>query len=162
VVWRTKKRSAGVLVYRREPGGIAVLLAHPGGPIFRRRDAGAWTIPKGEIEPDEEPLAAARRELSEETGFSVDGPFHDLGTVKQKNGKIVHAFAAEGDFDPRRLVSVTFRMEWPPRTGTFAEFPEVDRADYFPIAVAREKLNQAQSEFLSRLLAALGEDQLRS
>ncbi|HEX6278262.1 MAG TPA: NUDIX domain-containing protein [Polyangiaceae bacterium] len=155
MVWRTKKRSAGVLVYRRDPNGLAVLLAHPGGPIFRRRDAGAWTIPKGEIEPDEEPLAAARRELTEETGFSVEGPFLDLGTVKQKNGKIVHGFAAEADFDPKTLKSLLFRMEWPPKTGKFAEFPEVDRAEYFPLDVAREKLNQAQSEFLDRLLAAL-------
>jgi predicted NUDIX family NTP pyrophosphohydrolase len=157
VVWRTKKKSAGILVYRRDPSGLAVLLAHPGGPIFRRRDAGAWTIPKGEIEPEEEPLAAARRELTEETGFSVDGPFLELGTVKQKNGKIVHGFAAEAVFDPTKLTSTTFRMEWPPRTGSFAEFPEIDRAEYFSIAVAREKLNLAQSEFLDRLLAALGQ-----
>ncbi|HVR20485.1 MAG TPA: NUDIX domain-containing protein [Polyangiaceae bacterium] len=157
MVWRTKKKSAGILVYRRDPSGLAVLLAHPGGPIFRRRDAGAWTIPKGEIEPDEEPLAAARRELTEETGFSVDGPFLELGTVKQKNGKIVHAFAVEGVFDPTKLTSTTFRMEWPPRTGSFAEFPEIDRAEYFSIDVAREKLNLAQSEFLDRLLTALGQ-----
>ena len=160
MVWRTKKKSAGILVYRRDPSGLAVLLAHPGGPIFRRRDAGAWTIPKGEIEPDEEPLAAARRELTEETGFSVDGPFLELGTVKQKNGKIVHGFAAEAVFDPTKLTSTTFRMEWPPRTGSFAEFPEIDRAEYFPIPIAREKLNLAQSEFLDRLIAAL--DQTRS
>jgi predicted NUDIX family NTP pyrophosphohydrolase len=156
LVWRTKKRSAGILVYRRDASGLSVLLAHPGGPIFRRKDAGAWTIPKGEIEPEEEPLAAARRELAEETGFSVDGPFIDLGTVKQKNGKIVHAFAAEATLDPTRLESTSFRMEWPPRTGTFAEFPEVDRADYFPIDVAREKLNLAQAQFLDRLIEALG------
>jgi predicted NUDIX family NTP pyrophosphohydrolase len=155
VVWRTKKRSAGILVYRRDESGISVLLAHPGGPIFRRRDAGAWTIPKGEIEPDEEPLAAAKRELAEETGFSVEGPFVDLGTVKQKNGKVVQAFAAEASVDPKELTSSTFRMEWPPRTGTIAEFPEVDRADYFPIDVAREKLNLAQAQFLDRLLAVL-------
>jgi predicted NUDIX family NTP pyrophosphohydrolase len=136
VVWRTKKRSAGILVFRRDEAGISVLLAHPGGPIFRRRDAGAWTIPKGEIEPDEEPL--------------------DLGTVKQKNGKVVYGFAAEATVDPKRLTSSTFRMEWPPRTGSFAEFPEVDRADYFSIDVAREKLNLAQAQFLDRLLAALG------
>jgi predicted NUDIX family NTP pyrophosphohydrolase len=135
--------------------GISVLLAHPGGPIFRRRDAGAWTIPKGEIEPEEEPLAAARRELAEETGFTVEGPFIDLGTVKQKNGKTVHAFAAEASLDPSRLESASFRMEWPPRTGTFAEFPEVDRADYFSIETAREKLNLAQSQFLDRLVEAL-------
>jgi predicted NUDIX family NTP pyrophosphohydrolase len=137
--------------------GISVLLAHPGGPIFRRRDAGAWTIPKGEIEPEEEPLAAARRELAEETGFTVEGPFIDLGTVKQKNGKTVHAFAAEATVDPTRLESTSFRMEWPPRTGTFAEFPEVDRADYFSIETARQKLNLAQAQFLDRLVQALGQ-----
>ena len=157
MVWRTNKRSAGILVYRRDGAGIAVLLAHPGGPIFRRRDAGAWTIPKGEIEQDEEPLAAARRELREETGFSVEGPFVDLGTVKQKSGKIVHAFAVEATVDPTKLTSSTFRMEWPPRTGKFEEFPEVDRAAYFLLDAAREKLNAAQAEFLDRLLAALGD-----
>jgi predicted NUDIX family NTP pyrophosphohydrolase len=156
VVWRTNKRSAGILVYRRDADGIAVLLAHPGGPIFRRRDAGAWTIPKGEIEQDEEPLAAARRELAEETGFAVEGQFIDLGTVKQKNGKIVHAFAVEATVDPSKLTSSTFRMEWPPRTGKFEEFPEVDRAAYFSLDSAREKLNAAQAEFLGRLLLSLG------
>ncbi len=156
MVWRTKKRSAGILVYRRDGAELSVLLAHPGGPIFRRRDAGAWTIPKGEIEPDEEPLAAARRELAEETGFQVEGPFIELGTVKQKNGKVVYAFAAEATVDPTKLVSTSFRMEWPPRTGKFVEFPEVDRAAYFGIDAAREKLNLAQSEFLGRLVLALG------
>jgi predicted NUDIX family NTP pyrophosphohydrolase len=155
MVWRNKKKSAGILVFRRDEAGISVLLAHPGGPIFRRRDAGVWTIPKGEIEPDEEPLAAALRELGEETGFSVEGPFVDLGTVTQKSGKVVHAFAAEARVDPTKLTSSLFRMEWPPRSGTFAEFPEVDRAAYFSIDVARGKLIPAQAEFLDRLLAAL-------
>ena len=155
MVWRSKKKSAGILVFRRDESGISVLLAHPGGPIFRRRDAGIWTIPKGEIEPDEAPLAAALRELGEETGFSVDGPFTDLGTVMQKSGKVVHAFAAEARVDPTKLTSSLFRMEWPPRSGMFAEFPEVDRAQYFPIDVARTKLIPAQAQFLDRLLAAL-------
>jgi predicted NUDIX family NTP pyrophosphohydrolase len=156
VVWRTKKRSAGILVFQRNEAGLSVLLAHPGGPIFRRRDAGVWTIPKGEIEPDEEPLAAARRELAEETGFSVEGPFLDLGTVTQKSGKVVHAFAVEARLDPTKLTSTHFRMQWPPRSGTFAEFPEVDRADYFSVEAARDKLIPAQAEFLDRLLLALG------
>ena len=156
MVRRTNKQSAGILVYRRDEHGIEVLLAHPGGPIFRRRDAGAWTLPKGEIEADEAPLAAARRELAEETGFVVEGPFIDLGTVKQKNGKIVHAFAAEASVDPTALTSTTFRMEWPPRSGTIGEFPEVDRAEYFSLELAREKLNLAQSQFLDRLREALG------
>jgi predicted NUDIX family NTP pyrophosphohydrolase len=147
--------SAGVLVYRRHAGRLEVLLAHPGGPIFRRRDAGAWTIPKGEIEPGEEPLTAARRELLEETGFSFEGPYAPLGTVKQKNGKVVHAFACEGSIDPTRLASNLFRMEWPPRSGRFGEFPELDRAAYFDVTTAREKLNEAQGELVTRLVALL-------
>jgi predicted NUDIX family NTP pyrophosphohydrolase len=155
VVNRTNKVSAGVLVYRRTAGQLEVLLAHPGGPIFRRRDAGAWTIPKGEIEPGEEPLAAARRELLEETGFAFEGPFTPLGTVKQKNGKVVHAFACEGSVEPDRLASNLFRMEWPPRSGRFAEFPELDRAAYFDVETARLKLNEAQGELVTRLVAVL-------
>ena len=157
MVWRTKKQSAGILVYRLDPSGPSVLLAHPGGPIFRRRDAGAWTIPKGEIELGEEPLAAARRELLEETGFSVDGPFLPLGSVKQKNGKVVHAWASQGNPDPTQLTSTSFRMEWPPRSGHFGEFPEVDRVQFFTLELARTKLNQAQAELIDRLLAALAE-----
>lgn len=155
MVNRTHKVSAGVLVFRRTRGLLEVLLAHPGGPIFRRRDAGAWTIPKGEIEPGEDPLTAARRELLEETGFSFEGPFHSLGTVKQKNGKVVHAFACEGSVDPTGLASNLFRMEWPPRSGRFAEFPELDRAAYFDVETAREKLNEAQGELVTRLVAVL-------
>jgi predicted NUDIX family NTP pyrophosphohydrolase len=156
VVSRTRKVSAGVLVYRRSEGRLEVLLAHPGGPIFRRRDAGAWTIPKGEIEVGEEPLAAAQRELLEETGFAFPGPFEPLGTVKQKNGKVIHAFACEGSVDPAALRSNLFRMEWPPRSGKFGEFPELDRAEYFDVATAREKLNEAQGELVSRLVELLG------
>ena len=157
MVNRTHKVSAGVLVYRRLAGQLEVLLAHPGGPIFRRRDAGAWTIPKGEIEPGEEPLTAARRELLEETGFSFEGPYAPLGTVKQKNGKVVHAFACEGSVDPRELKSNLFRMQWPPRSGKFAEFPELDRGAYFDVTTAREKLNEAQGELVVRLVALLAE-----
>ncbi|HEV8550698.1 MAG TPA: NUDIX domain-containing protein [Polyangiaceae bacterium] len=155
MVTRSHKVSAGILVYRRTSLGVELLLAHPGGPIFRRRDAGVWTIPKGEIEPGEEPLAAAQRELKEETGFSFEGPFLPLGTVKQKSGKVVHAFACEGSVDPTRLESNRFRMEWPPRSGKTAEFPELDRADYFDPVTAREKLNEAQGELVERLLALL-------
>ena len=157
MVNRTHKISAGVLVYRRTSGFLEVFLAHPGGPIFRRRDAGAWTIPKGEIEAGEEPLAAARRELLEETGFSFEGPYHSLGTVKQKNGKVVHAFACEGSVDPRELRSNLFRMQWPPRSGKFAEFPELDRGAYFDVTTAREKLNEAQGELVVRLVTLLAE-----
>ena len=158
MVNRTHKVSAGVLVYRRVAGRLEVLLAHPGGPIFRRRDAGAWTIPKGEIEPGEEPLTAALRELREETGFSFEGPYASLGTVKQKNGKVVHAFACEGSIDPTTLASNLFRMEWPPRSGRFGEFPELDRAAYFDVTTAHEKLNEAQGELVTRLVALLEGD----
>jgi predicted NUDIX family NTP pyrophosphohydrolase len=155
LVTRTHKQSAGVLVFRRGERGVEFLLAHPGGPIFRRRDAGAWTIPKGEIEPGEEPLAAAQRELLEETGFVLSGPFMALGSVKQKNGKTVHAWACEASVDPRALESAKFRMQWPPRSGSFPEFPELDRADYFDFESAREKLNAAQFELVTRLVALL-------
>jgi predicted NUDIX family NTP pyrophosphohydrolase len=155
VVTRSHKQSAGVLVYRRSARGLEFLLAHPGGPVFRRRDAGAWTIPKGEIEPGEEPLAAAQRELLEETGFVLPGPFVPLGSVKQKNGKIVHAWACEGSVDPRALTSAKFQMQWPPRSGRIGEYPELDRADYFSFELAREKLNAAQFELVERLAALL-------
>jgi predicted NUDIX family NTP pyrophosphohydrolase len=158
LVTRTHKQSAGVLVYRRMQGKLEVLLAHPGGPVFRRRDAGAWTIPKGEIEPGEDPLAAAKRELLEETGFRFDGPYLPLGSVKQKNGKIVHAWACEGSVDPKALTSSLFRMQWPPRSGSFPEFPELDRAEYFDAEKAREKLNAAQFELVLRLVALLAAD----
>ena len=144
-----------MLIYRRGPQGLEFLLAHPGGPVFRRRDAGAWTIPKGEIEPGEEPLAAAQRELLEETGFTLPGPFVALGSVKQKNGKIVHAWACEGSVDPSALKSARFRMQWPPRSGRIGEYPELDRAAYFAFEAAREKLNAAQFELVERLVALL-------
>jgi predicted NUDIX family NTP pyrophosphohydrolase len=152
---RTHKQSAGILVFRRVGPKLELLLAHPGGPIFRRRDAGAWTIPKGEIEPGEEPLAAAQRELLEETGFRFEGPFLPLGTVKQKNGKIVHAWACEGSVDPKALESNRFEMQWPPRSGRMQVFPELDRAEYFDVATAHEKLNAAQGELVTRLVALL-------
>jgi predicted NUDIX family NTP pyrophosphohydrolase len=155
VVTRSKKQSAGVLVFRRSERGIEVLLAHPGGPIFRHRDAGAWTIPKGEIEPGEPPLDAARRELREETGYELLGPYVPLGSVKLKSGKVVYAWACEGDVDLSAFKSCLFRMEWPPRSGRLTEFPELDRVQYFDVDVARVKLNEAQSELVSRLLAHL-------
>lgn len=158
MVTRTNKQSAGVLVFRRTAGFLEVFLAHPGGPVFRRRDAGAWTIPKGEIEPGEEPLAAAQRELLEETGFRLAGPFLPLGSVKQKNGKVVHAWACEGLVDPTKLRSNKFSMQWPPRSGRFADYPELDRAEYYDVATARDKLNAAQYELVERLAALLSRD----
>jgi predicted NUDIX family NTP pyrophosphohydrolase len=150
------KRSAGILLYRLSGGVPEVLLVHPGGPFWARRDAGAWSVPKGEYEDADDPLAAARREFEEETGTALEtGELLELGDVKQKNGKLVSAWAAEGDLDPDAVHSNTFTMEWPPRSGRTAEFPEIDRAGWFGIDEAREKLNPAQAEFLDRLLELL-------
>jgi predicted NUDIX family NTP pyrophosphohydrolase len=150
------KRSAGVLLYRRSGGAPEVLLVHPGGPFWARRDAGAWSIPKGEYEDGDDPLAAALREFEEETGTALQaGELRDLGEVKQKAGKVVKAWAAEGDLDADAVRSNTFTMEWPPRSGRTAEFPEIDRAGWFGVEEAREKLNPAQAEFLERLLDAV-------
>jgi predicted NUDIX family NTP pyrophosphohydrolase len=142
------KRSAGVLL--RRPSG-EVLLVHPGGPFWARRDAGAWSIPKGEYSDSEDAEAAARREFVEELGVEPPAELRDLGVVRQKNGKEVRVFSGDGDLDVSAVVSNTFTMEWPPRSGRMAEFPEIDRAEWFPVDVAREKLNPAQAEFLDRL-----------
>jgi predicted NUDIX family NTP pyrophosphohydrolase len=150
------KRSAGVLLYRVSGGAPEVLLVHPGGPYWARRDAGVWSIPKGEYEKGDDPLACALREFEEETGTALEaGELHELGEVKQKGGKVVSAWAAEGELDADGVRSNTFTMEWPPRSGRSAEFPEIDRAGWFGIDEAREKLNPAQSEFLDRLLERL-------
>jgi predicted NUDIX family NTP pyrophosphohydrolase len=151
------RRSAGILLHRRRGGQLEVLLVHPGGPLWARRDAGAWSIPKGEPEPDEESLAAARREFAEELGTAApDGPTLDLGEVRQKSGKLVRAWALEGDLDPAGIVSNTFELEWPPRSGKLIQAPEVDRAEWFGIQEARRRVNQAQVELLERLVATLG------
>jgi predicted NUDIX family NTP pyrophosphohydrolase len=142
------KRSAGVLL-RRSSG--EVLLVHPGGPFWAKRDAGAWSIPKGEFSDDEDAEAAARREFAEELGAEAPAALTDLGTVRQKNRKEIRAFLGSGDLDVSAVVSNTFTMEWPPRSGRTEEFPEIDRAEWFPVDVAREKLNPAQAEFLDRL-----------
>lgn len=151
------KQSAGLLLYRWRDGSLEVFLVHPGGPFWAKKDAGAWTIPKGEFAADEDPLAAAQRELVEETGCTVSGPFTALGTVRQPGGKIVHAFLAAADFDAAKIASNTFRMEWPPKSGRWAEFPEVDRAGWFSLEEAAEKIHPAQAEFLTRLAAARAE-----
>lgn len=150
------KQSAGLLLYRMRKDELEVFLVHPGGPFWAKKDAGAWTIPKGELAADDEdPLAAARREFAEETGVAISGPFASLGCVRQSGGKVVHAFVASADIDPAAIVSNTFTMEWPPRTGRRMEFPEVDRAAWFRVEIAAVKINPAQIELLSRLRAAL-------
>lgn len=149
--------SAGVLLFRRTGGRLEVLLAHPGGPFWAHKDAGAWTIPKGAAEPDEELLAAARREFAEETGLRLDGPFLSLGHVRQKSGKTVHAWGCEGDADPRALASNTMLIEWPAGSGRRIEIPEVDRCAWFAPAEARAKLNPAQVAFVDRLEAHLAD-----
>lgn len=148
--------SAGLLLYRRAASGIEVLLAHPGGPFWRNRDAGAWTIPKGVVGPEEELLAAARREFEEETGLIPREPFLVLGSVRQKAGKVIHAWAWEGDADPSAIRSNVMRTEWPRGSSRWLSFPEVDRCAWFDTTVAREKLNPAQGELIDRLEARLG------
>jgi predicted NUDIX family NTP pyrophosphohydrolase len=147
--------SAGVLLYRRREGALEVFLAHPGGPFWHDRDAGAWTIPKGAVEEGEDALAAARRELAEETGLAPDGPFVELGAVRQKAGKQVLAWACEADADPSAVVSNTMRTEWPRGSGRWLTFPEVDRCAWFDPEQARLKLNPAQAAFVGRLEALL-------
>jgi predicted NUDIX family NTP pyrophosphohydrolase len=147
---RQPQMSAGLLVWRRTEK-LEVLLAHPGGPFWAKKDAGAWTIPKGLVEGDGDLLATARREFTEETGFVAVGPFMPLKPVRQASGKTVHAFACEGDFDPALLRSNDFEMEWPPRSGKRASFPEIDRAAWFDLVQAREKLLPAQRPFLDEL-----------
>ena len=151
------RTSAGVLLWRRRDGGVEVLLGHPGGPFFARKDAGVWSVPKGETGPGEDDLeAVARREFEEETGHAPpDGPTIDLGEVRQAGGKLVVCWAIEGDLDPGEAVSNTFEMEWPPRSGRTQEFPEIDRVAWFDPATARVAINPAQETFLDRLDEAL-------
>ncbi|MCF0070205.1 NUDIX domain-containing protein [Dyadobacter sp. CY261] len=143
-------RSAGILLFRRKMG-LEVLLVHPGGPFFARKDLGAWSIPKGEYDDPEDALAAARREFAEETGMAIDGDFLPLAAIKQKGGKEVKAWAVEGDIDAEQIVSNVFEIEWPPRSGKMRSFPEVDRAEWFDIPTARTKINERQSAFLDEL-----------
>jgi len=149
------KVSAGLLLYRRRDNVLEVFLVHPGGPFFAKKDAGAWSIPKGEISEGEDVLAAARREFEEETGCKAVGAFLPLAPVTQKGGKIVQAWALEGDCDPEKMKSNTFRLEWPPRSGRQQEFPEVDRAGWFAISQAKQKINPAQIRFLEELQQAI-------
>ena len=150
------KQSAGILVYRLRGTSLELLLVHPGGPFWAKKDDGAWFIPKGEINPEEEPRAAAYREFHEELGFAAPpGEPLDLGTVKNKGGKIVYAWALAGDLDLSAFRSNTFQLEWPPRSGKLAEFPEVDRARYFTVEEALVKMHEAQLPLVERLLRLL-------
>ena len=146
-----KKLSAGILVYRIRSGTPEVLLVHPGGPFWAKKDSGAWSITKGEFDEGADPLENAKREFMEETGSPVSGNFIALKPLKQRSGKIVHAWAVEGDLDASSIVSNMFKMEWPPRSGKQQEFPEVDRGEWFTIPAAREKLQEGQLGFLDEL-----------
>jgi predicted NUDIX family NTP pyrophosphohydrolase len=152
------RRSAGILLYRRHQGALEVLLVHPGGPMWVNRDAGAWSIPKGEYSDDEDPQAVALREFQEETGQPPPtGGLVALGEIRQKGGKVVTAWAAPGDLDPEAITSNTFKLQWPPNSGRWRTVPEVDRAGWFDPPTAKDKLLAAQAELVDRLLAVLGE-----
>lgn len=154
-----KKKSAGLLLYRENPdqSGLEVLLVHPGGPFWQKRDDGAWTIPKGEFDDDEDPLTAAKREFEEETGTAPpDGEFIPLEPVKQPSGKIVYAWAINGEFDPAKLRSNMFPMEWPPHTGRLEQFPEIDRAAWLRPEIAKRKILKGQVPFIDQLLMLAG------
>ena len=146
-----KKNSAGILLHRLRGSGIEVFLVHPSSPFWATKDAGAWSIPKGEFEAGEDPLEAAKREFKEETGFAVEGNFIELTPVKQPGGKVVYAWAVMGDCEAESIKSNTFSLEWPPRSGKRKEFPEVDRAGWFTPEVAREKILKGQLNFLEEL-----------
>jgi len=150
-----QKSSVGLLMYRNRNGLLEVLLVHLGGPFWKNKDAGAWYIPKGEINPGEEELAAAQREFQEETGLVATGEFLALGTVQHKSGKKVVAWGFPGDCDPAAIKSNTFEMEWPPKSGKTARFPEIDRADFFTVESARKKMHAAEFEFVTRLAEQL-------
>ena len=150
------KQAAGILLYRRGARGLEVLLAHPGGPLWAKKDLGAWTVPKGQFTDAESPLAAATREFEEEMGSAPEGDFVELGSIKQPSGKIVYVFVAESDFDVTTVKSNLFELEWPPKSGQRAAFPEVDRARWFSVEEARQKILKGQEPFLDRLLAVLG------
>jgi predicted NUDIX family NTP pyrophosphohydrolase len=143
--------SAGLLMFRAHDGELQVLLVHPGGPFFRNKDDGAWSIPKGEVEAGEDYLECAKREFTEEIGVTPTGSFIPLAQVKQKGGKVVFAWAIEGDLDPGAIVSNTFTMEWPPRSGRQTEFPEIDRAEFFEVAAAKRKINSGQVGLIHQL-----------
>jgi len=149
------KQSAGILMYRFRGGLLEVFLVHPGGPLWTKRDQGAWSIPKGEFSEPEEPLEAARREFEEETGIRLSGELTPLGSARQPGGKMIHIWAKQGDCDAASITSNTFSMEWPPKSGKQQEFPEIERASWFPVEAALKKVHQGQVIILDRLLAQI-------
>jgi predicted NUDIX family NTP pyrophosphohydrolase len=150
------KKSAGLLLFREVSGSLEVLLVHPGGPFWAKKDDGAWSIPKGEFEEGEDPFEAAKREFEEETGIAPSGDLIPLDPLRQPSGKVVHAWAMKGEFDPATLKSNTFSMEWPPKSGRQQEFPEVDRAAWLPIEAAKRKILKGQAPFLLQLREKIG------
>jgi predicted NUDIX family NTP pyrophosphohydrolase len=152
-----RPQSAAVVLYRRRGGALEVLLVHPGGPFWQRKDEGAWSFPKGEFAADERAEDAARREFAEETGFALDGELRQLTPVRQRSGKLVHPFAVEGDCDAARVASNTFTLEWPPKSGVRQEFPEVDRAGWFDLTAAERKLLDGQRPILRELASLVGD-----
>ena len=149
------KKSAGILLYRFTNRSLEIFLIHPGGPFWKNKDPGAWAIPKGEFTDDEEPLEAAKREFKEETGFDAPGKFIELTPLKQKSGKIIYAWAAEGNIDAAKIHSNSFEMEWPPKSGKKQKFPEADKANWFSIKIAKEKIIPGQLKFIDELIAHL-------
>ena len=150
------KPSAGLLLYRFVEGEPEVLVVHPGGPFWKNKDLGAWSVPKGEIDQGHEPLATAIREVEEELGLKVDGKFIPLQPIRQSGGKLVHCFAVNHDFDPATLKSNTFNLEWPPHSGKYIDVPEVDRAEWFDLETAKQKLNPAQADLIDQVAEKLG------
>ncbi len=147
--------SGGVLLYRFRGDELQILLVHPGGPFWKKKDEGAWSIPKGQFEENESPLDAAKREFKEETGFDADGNFVDLGSIKQSSKKIIHAWALESDLDETKIVSNNFELEWPKNSGRMKEFPEIDKAGWFNIEQAKKKMQKGQLGFINRLMSKL-------
>jgi predicted NUDIX family NTP pyrophosphohydrolase len=151
----TKKQSAGILLYQLENNYLEVFLVHPGGPFFAKKDAHAWSIPKGEFNDDEDPLDVAKREFEEETGQEIKGDFLKLAPIKQKGGKTVFAWAVKGTLDTSKIVSNTFTIEWPPKSGKMKTFPEIDKGEWFALSTAKEKINESQAALLDELVARL-------
>lgn len=146
------RQSAGILLYRIKSDGLQVFLVHPGGPFWKNKNEGAWSVPKGEFLDDEDALLAARREFQEETSQAIDGDFIKLNPVKQKSGKIIHAWAVEGDIDESSIVSNTFPLEWPPKSGKMIDVPEIDKAEWFNVVTAKQKINPAQAALIDELV----------